>query len=107
MRGLDDYLTRERDDSFDDREDVCPDCGWRECLCRINTRGYSMKTVSFDGACPFLLCVTQEPHEHPVCETCNAMNFGNLSCDDCRRWRPAYEKQVIQPALRELRKEIR
>ncbi len=34
MRGLDSYLTRERDDSFDDRDDVCPDCGWRECLCR-------------------------------------------------------------------------
>src|SRR5690242_10061274 len=34
MRGLDSCLTRERDDRDDDREDVCPDCGWRECLCR-------------------------------------------------------------------------
>lgn len=34
MRGLDHWIEREPYDADDYRDDVCPDCGWRECLCR-------------------------------------------------------------------------
>lgn len=39
--------------------------------------------VAFAGPCPFVLCLVTEPHEHPVCPECGAVNYGNISCKRC------------------------
>lgn len=41
-------------------------------------------SIHFDGACPFLTCHDVKPHEHPVCETCEAANYSNIGCPTCR-----------------------
>jgi hypothetical protein len=40
--------------------------------------------MSFDGPCPFPLCLDLAPHEHPICTECDAVNFSNLQCETCR-----------------------
>lgn len=39
--------------------------------------------MHFDGPCPFLTCLRNGPHEHPACELCGAVRYGNLFCDTC------------------------
>jgi hypothetical protein len=48
-------------------------------------RDDSLKRVHFDGPCPFLMCLENEPHDHPVCQDCGAVCWGNQSCATCRR----------------------
>lgn len=43
-----------------------------------------MSDVTFDGACPFLTCLEEGPHSHPVCPDCGAVRWGNLFCPTCR-----------------------
>ncbi len=49
-----------------------------------------MKTMKFDGVCPFLLCQETGPHAHPVCPDCGVVRFGNMFCPTCRRERAKY-----------------
>lgn len=42
------------------------------------------------GRCPFLLCTEQDPHAHPVCQTCGAVRFGNMFCATCQVERKKY-----------------
>lgn len=42
---------------------------------------------TWDGPCPYVSCVEQGPHHHPVCATCGADNHGNASCATCVRAR--------------------
>jgi hypothetical protein len=45
--------------------------------------------MSFDGPCPFPLCLDLAPHEHPICTVCGAVNFGNpFGCESCRTLGP-------------------
>lgn len=53
------------------------------------------RSIRFDGACPFILCLELDRHEHPVCEVCETVNYGNMQCDDCRALRPDYDAKVI------------
>lgn len=47
----------------------------------------------FDGSCPFLLCIEQEPHTHPICPLCGAVKFGNVCCETCRKnWEKELQK---------------
>lgn len=47
-----------------------------------------MSRLRFDGPCPFLSCLRRGPHEHMACESCGAVNHGNLFCAACRRFAP-------------------
>lgn len=42
-------------------------------------------SMSFDGVCPFLMCLETGPHSHPICPECGAVRYGNLLCQTCRR----------------------
>lgn len=53
-----------------------------------------MKTISFDGPCPFLMCLKTDPHEHPVCPECDAVRFGNMNCKTCRENRDYINKEI-------------
>lgn len=44
-----------------------------------------VKQMHFDGPCPFLLCLADCPHDHPICRVCGAVGYGNLFCEECRR----------------------
>jgi uncharacterized OB-fold protein len=84
----------------------CPKCGsvvsWRfplhYCVEGTEERLRKDKTLDFDGPCPFLSCVEDGPHEHPVCEKCGAVRYGNMFCERCREeWKlnqPHKEKKV-------------
>lgn len=50
----------------------------------------------FSGQCPFLVCPVVEPHTHPVCPTCNTVNYGNIACVDCRSLRPQYDAWLAE-----------
>lgn len=54
------------------------------------------KWINFDGPCPFLLCLEKGEHWHPVCEKCDAVNHGNLSCAVCRENRGTYDRQIVK-----------
>ena len=41
--------------------------------------------MHFDGSCPFLLCLADCPHDHPICPKCGAVGYGNICCEECRR----------------------
>lgn len=43
------------------------------------------ETMHFDGPCPFLLCLAEVAHDHPICPRCGAVGYGNISCDECRK----------------------
>ncbi|HBC94345.1 MAG TPA: hypothetical protein DCZ10_15960 [Pelotomaculum sp.] len=43
-----------------------------------------VKTVEFEGPCPFLTCLKTEKHTHPICPVCGAVRYGNLFCEECR-----------------------
>lgn len=43
-----------------------------------------MATVKLDGPCPLLRCTECGPHEHPVCDVCGAVAYGNAFCRECR-----------------------
>jgi hypothetical protein len=44
-----------------------------------------MKTVHFDGPCPFLLCLVTEPHDHQVCpEHGTVSTTVEFKCFQCR-----------------------
>ena len=45
------------------------------------------KTMRFEGPCPFLMCDIPTSHEHPVCEECGAVRYGNVFCKTCQRMR--------------------
>jgi hypothetical protein len=53
-----------------------------------------MSDIHFDGPCPFLTCLRTDPHNHPVCETCGAVRYGNLSCPTCRSHAPKRRAEV-------------
>lgn len=38
----------------------------------------------FKADCPLLFCFEEGPHEHPVCDTCAAVNYGNATCPTCK-----------------------
>ena len=46
-----------------------------------------MTTVLTGATCPFLTCLVPDPHTHPVCPQCDAVRYGNIFCDTCRRLR--------------------
>ena len=56
-----------------------------------------LKYVQTTGPCPFLLCLIQVPHEHPICPECDAVRFGNMYCETCRREGPI--ERAIEVAL--------
>lgn len=43
------------------------------------------QTMAFDGPCPFLTCLAQGPHTHPICPECGSVRYGNMFCPEC--WR--------------------
>lgn len=51
--------------------------------------------VHFDGSCPFLFCLKTGPHDHPVCEKCGAVRYGNFRCDTCQVNRPAIDAEIL------------
>ena len=53
-----------------------------------------MSDVFFRNDCPFLLCLAEGQHAHPVCSECNSINFGNMNCDNCKVKRPKYDEQL-------------
>lgn len=44
-----------------------------------------VKTMHFDGPCPYLFCQETGPHDHPICPDCGAVRCGNIFCPTCRR----------------------
>lgn len=44
-----------------------------------------VKTMDFDGPCPFISCLETNPHSHPICPKCGAVKYGNAMCDECRK----------------------
>jgi len=42
------------------------------------------ETMHFDGPCPFLLCLEEGPHDHPICPDCGAVRYGNMFCETCQ-----------------------
>ena len=51
-------------------------------MMRMSERGSGR--IHFDGPCPFLLCLADCPHDHPVCPVCGAVAYGNIFCEECR-----------------------
>jgi hypothetical protein len=37
-------------------------------------------------SCPLVSCNERGPHQHPACETCGAVDWGNIFCGACLRW---------------------
>jgi hypothetical protein len=40
--------------------------------------------IEIGRPCPFLACLIDAPHEHPICPECGAVRYGNMSCQTCR-----------------------
>jgi hypothetical protein len=36
-------------------------------------------------SCSRLICFERGPHQHPACEACGAVAFGNIGCIACLR----------------------
>ena len=53
--------------------------------CAKEQRADYPEMMSFDGPCPFILCLATGPHEHPICPECGAVRYGNIGCDTCRK----------------------
>lgn len=51
--------------------------------------------MEFDGPCPMLTCLETEPHSHPVCPDCGAVDFGNWFCTTCRENNMTEERVMI------------
>lgn len=47
-----------------------------------------------DGPCPMLLCLNTGRHAHPICPECEAVDYGNLFCATCRRFRPLVNRSI-------------
>ena len=59
-----------------------------------------VKTIHFDGLCPFLLCLESGPHAHPICPECGAVRDGNINCPTCERdGKPYREAEVAKMKL--------
>lgn len=43
----------------------------------------SIKTMWFEGHCPFLTCLIQEGHCHNICPECQGVRYGRLFCQTC------------------------
>lgn len=44
------------------------------------------REIFFAGPCPFLTCLKQGPHSHPICPDCGAVKYGNpFFCPTCRK----------------------
>ncbi len=44
------------------------------------------REIFFEGACPFLTCLEQGAHSHPICPDCGAVKYGNpFFCPTCRK----------------------
>jgi hypothetical protein len=52
-------------------------------------------SIHFEGPCPFLLCLDQDAHDHPVCEDCRTCNYGSFDCSTCRTKGPAYRQGLL------------
>ena len=37
--------------------------------------------------CPYLTCVVDGPHLHPICPECQTIRYGSWSCATCRAMR--------------------
>lgn len=48
-----------------------------------------------DGPCPLLSCGQTGWHSHPVCEICEAVQYGNISCGNCLNNFPAYDRHIL------------
>jgi hypothetical protein len=44
------------------------------------------KYIPFSGPCPLLSCTETSMHFHPVCPVCGAINYGNITCPECREY---------------------
>lgn len=53
------------------------------------------KTMHFDGPCPFLLCLEDGPHDHPICPDCGAVRYGNMYCPTCRAYYQEHREEII------------
>jgi hypothetical protein len=53
------------------------------------------RSIRFEGSCPFLLCLEQDAHNHPVCEDCDTVNYGSLDCSTCRAKGGPYRRDLI------------
>ncbi len=53
-------------------------------------------TIRFDGPCPFLFCLEEGVHHHPVCPDCDAVNWGNLFCGTCQRNASEYRERLLE-----------
>jgi hypothetical protein len=49
----------------------------------------------FDGPCPFLLCLEEGGHSHPICPECEAIRYGNISCKSCRAHHGIPEPEIV------------
>lgn len=56
--------------------------------------------MDFDGQCPFLACVEDEPHKHAICPNCGAVRFGNLYCYACREYHEAVREELALEKMR-------
>ena len=55
-----------------------------------------VREIQFDGLCPFLTCLEEGPHSHPVCPTCGAVRYGNICCPECRSHEPERRAEMDQ-----------
>jgi hypothetical protein len=53
------------------------------------------KTIHFDGPCPFLTCLEEGPHDHPICPDCGAVRYGNLYCPTSRAYYQEHREEII------------
>lgn len=57
--------------------------------------GGPVRTTKHEGPCPSLMCLEPGPHEHPVCEVCGAVRYGNLMCERCNEVRRTNANPVV------------
>lgn len=42
------------------------------------------RMIHMAGFCPFLTCLIDGPHDHPICPNCGAVRYGNpFNCATC------------------------
>jgi hypothetical protein len=71
-----------------------------------NIKGKHIEYLDIDGPCPFAFCTEIGPHSHPICPSCDAVGFGNISCKVCQSAQRKYLKGEIVPACVEKRGEV-
>ena len=54
------------------------------------------RSMHFDGPCPFLFCLEDRAHTHPICPSCGAVRYGNPFCAECQRHEGELREELDQ-----------